>query len=99
MPYIIQYFSEAQQHLRILTARQQALILESVQKQLSHQPTVQTRKRKLLRPNPVATWELRLGDIRVFYDVLEEPEPTVQIRAIGIKVRDRVYIAGQERKL
>ncbi len=96
MPYSIQYFAEA---LRMLTARQQALILESVPKQLSHQPTVQTRKRKLLRSNPVATWELRLGDIRVFYDAVEEPEPTVQIRAIGIKVRDRIFIAGLERKL
>ncbi len=96
MPYSIQYFAEA---LRMLTARQQALILESVPKQLSHQPTVQTRKRKLLRSNPVATWELRLGDIRVFYDAVEEPEPTVQIRAIGIKVRDRIFIAGLGRKL
>ena len=64
-------------------------------KQLVHQPTVETRNRKPMRPNPVAPWELRIGNLRVYYDVEEEPEPTVFIRAVGIKERNRVRI-GKE---
>ena len=48
-----------------------------------------------MRPNPVAPWELRIGNLRVYYDVETEPEPVVFIRAVGIKERDRVRI-GRE---
>lgn len=48
-----------------------------------------------MRPNPIAPWELRIGDLRVYYDVEEEPEPVVYIRAVGVKERNRVRI-GKE---
>jgi hypothetical protein len=54
------------------------------------------RNRKLLRANPVAPWELRIGDLRVYFDVAEEPSPVVTVRAVGVKVRNRVLIGGQE---
>jgi mRNA-degrading endonuclease RelE of RelBE toxin-antitoxin system len=81
--------------LRALTARQQAIVLNAVDRQLAHQPTVETRNRKPMRPNPVAPWELRIGNLRVYYDVEEEPEPAVYVRAVGIKERNRVRI-GKE---
>jgi hypothetical protein len=48
-----------------------------------------------MRPHPVAPWELRIGNLRVYDDVEEEPEPVVFIRAVGIKERNRVRI-GRE---
>ena len=45
-----------------------------------------------MRPNPVAPWELRIGSLRVYYDVEEEPEPVVYIRAVGVKKRNQVCI-------
>ena len=48
-----------------------------------------------MRPNPLAPWELRIGNLRVYYDVEEEPERVVYIRAVGIKERHRVRI-GKE---
>jgi len=48
-----------------------------------------------MRPNPVAPWELRVGDLRVYYDVEEEPETVVLIRAVGLKERNRVHIGGE----
>jgi hypothetical protein len=48
-----------------------------------------------MRPNPVAPWELRIGNLRVYYDVEEEPEASVYIRAVGVKLRNRVRI-GKE---
>lgn len=85
--------------MRALTARQQAIVLDAVDRQLIHQPTQVTRKRKPMRPNPVAPWELRVGALRVYYDVEEEPETVVYIRAVGIKVRGRVSIGGEEIEL
>jgi hypothetical protein len=48
-----------------------------------------------MRPNPVAPWELRIENLRVYYDVTEEPEPAVRVLAIGLKLRNRVRI-GKE---
>jgi hypothetical protein len=48
-----------------------------------------------MRPNPVAPWELRVGNLRVYYEVEEAPEPVVHIRAVGIKVRNEVRIGGE----
>jgi mRNA-degrading endonuclease RelE of RelBE toxin-antitoxin system len=95
LPYHIEYSPDAEDHLRALAARQQAIILDIVDKQLTHQPTFETRNRKPMRPNPIAPWELRIGDLRVYYDVEEEPEPVVYIRAVGVKERNRVRI-GKE---
>lgn len=95
MPYRIEYSPDVEDHLRPLTARQQAIVLDTVDEQLTHQPTVETRNRKPMRPNPVAPWELRIGNLRVYYDVEEEPEPVVYIRAIGVKEHKRVRI-GKE---
>jgi len=69
--------------------------LDGVEKQLVHEPREETRNRKPMRPNRLAPWELRIGDLRVYYDVDEEPECVVQIRAVGIKDRNRVRI-GKE---
>jgi len=95
LPYRIEYSPEAENHLHVLTARQQAIILDGVDKQLPYEPTVETRNRKPMRPNSIAPWELRIGDFRVYYDVKETPELMVYIRAVGIKKRNQVYI-GKE---
>lgn len=82
-------------HLRALTARQIAIVLDAIDEQLQFQPLVETRNRKPMRPNPIAPWELRVGNLRVYYDVEEEPEPVVCIRAVGIKEKNRIRI-GRE---
>ena len=68
-------------------------------RQLQTQPTHPTRKRKLLRPNPIAPWELRIGDFRVFYEVQEEPDPVVIIKAVGIKRHDVLWIGNEKVEL
>ena len=70
MPYRIEYSPDARDHLRTLTARQQSLVLDTVDAQLIHQPGVETRNRKRMRSNPIAPWELRIGDLRVYYEIL-----------------------------
>lgn len=92
MPYRIEYSPDAEDHLRALTARQQRIVLDAVDEQLVHQPLLETRNRKPMRPNPLAPWELRIGNLRVYFDVEERPEAVVCIRAVGVKQRNRIRI-------
>ncbi len=95
MPYRIEFSPDSLEHLRTLTARQQTIVLATITEQLVYEPNVPTRNRKLMRPNRFATWELRIDTLRVYYDVDEEDEPLVSIRAIGIKERSQILIMGE----
>ncbi len=46
-------------------------------------------------PILMAPWELRVGNLRVYYDIEEEPEAVVFVRAVGVKQRNRVLIGGE----
>ena len=99
MAYRIEYSPATDDHLRALTARQRSLVFDSVDNQLKHRPSVETRNRKPMRPNPLAPWELRVEQLRVYYDVTVEPEEIVTILAVGIKDRSRIIIGGEEVEL
>lgn len=71
------------------------MVLDEVERKLEHQPTLPSRNRKLLRANPVAPWELRLGALRILRCELE-PARVVTVRAVGVKIRERVWIGGEE---
>jgi mRNA-degrading endonuclease RelE of RelBE toxin-antitoxin system len=95
--YRIDCSPEAADHLARLTRRQSATVLDKVERTLTQQPTVPARSRKILRANSVAPWELRVGELRVYYEVNEAPDArVVVVKAIGIKVRNRVLIGGTE---
>lgn len=98
MAFEIDFSPEAVEHLKNLTARERSLVLDQIGIQLAHEPDIETRRRKPLRPNPLFPWELRLGNLRVFYDVDAETEYVI-ILAIGRKVRNRLLIAGEEIEL
>lgn len=53
---------------------------------------VETGKKKQLRKNPIAPWELRVDDFRVFYSI--EPEKHVKIVAVGRKDHNDLFIRG-----
>ena len=61
------------------------MVFDAVDEQLMHQPTVETRNRKPMRPNPVAPWELRIEELRVlpalFVD--EDGKTLVDFQALG----------------
>ena len=99
MAYRIDFSPEADEHIARLKAHQRAKLLDMIGRQLVSQPMHTTRHRKPLRPNPVAQYRLRVGELRAYYDVQEQPERLVVVKAVGLKVRDRVYVGGQEVKL
>jgi mRNA-degrading endonuclease RelE of RelBE toxin-antitoxin system len=99
LKYRIEYSPETEEHFQYLSKRQQVMVLDTVEKQLQFQPGFETRNRKPMRPNPIAPWELRIGDLRVYYDFEDKPERVVYIRAIGIKERNNVRIGKEVIKL
>ena len=82
------------QDLQELRAYDRQMILEAMGTQLMYAPNVATNNRKLLRNltppfeaiPPI--WQLRVGGLRVFYDV-QEAERRVTIRAIRRKPAHR----------
>jgi mRNA-degrading endonuclease RelE of RelBE toxin-antitoxin system len=90
----IDFTSEALDDLMSFRRFDQKRIVEGIETQLPHNPTVETRHRKRLRPNALAEWELRIGGFRVFYDVPLE-EPIVKIIAIGHKEGNTLYLHGK----
>jgi mRNA-degrading endonuclease RelE of RelBE toxin-antitoxin system len=99
LAFQIEYSPDAEEHLRVLTARQRSTVLDEVDRQLLHEADVETRNRKPMRPNPVAPWELRIGDLRVYYDIEHDPVRKVLVRAVGVKTRNIVRIGGEEMRL
>jgi mRNA-degrading endonuclease RelE of RelBE toxin-antitoxin system len=98
--YAIRYTPTALDHLRSLSARDRAMLFDTVDDKLRHQPAVPTRHRKRLRSNSLAPWELRCGDYRVFYDIEaaadDSADPEVIVLAIGLKVGNRLSIGDEE---
>ena len=99
LTYRIDYSPATEEHIGVLTARQRAMLFDGVDEQLEHEPGVETRNRKPMRPNPLAPWELRIAELRVYYEIEEQPEPRVTIVAVGVKDRNRVLIGGKEIRL
>jgi len=96
MAYTVEFAESVKAQLRELTARQRSTLLDEIERQLVYEPLVETRNRKPLRPNPIAPWELRIGDLRVFYDEASEEPNIIRILAIGLKRGNKIYIAGKE---
>lgn len=96
--FAITLTDDALDDLKHLKKNEQVLILDTLTRQLEHEPTVETRNRKPLRTNELSRWELRIDRFRVFYDV-EDDDKSVLIKAIGWKVHQTLYIRGREFKL
>ena len=96
--FSIEFTSLATEHLNVFRKNQQQLIVSGIEVQLTHEPHVETRNRKKMRPNKVAQWELRIGPFRVFYNLIEA-SGVVSIEAIGLKTGSVLLIAGKQAEL
>jgi mRNA-degrading endonuclease RelE of RelBE toxin-antitoxin system len=93
--YEIELTEDAERHVDDFSSRDRAVLLATIEEQLTHQPGVPTKNRKLMRENPLARWEPRVQKFRVFYNI-DEPNHTGVITAIGIKEGNRFRIDGKE---
>lgn len=100
MAFEINLTPTAANHMRTYKKFEQQMILDAIEAQLSYEPTVETRNRKRLGENELSDWELRVGNHRVFYDVvIEGAAGIVQIKAVGHKEHNTLYIGGKEVEL
>lgn len=99
MGYRARFADDVNEHIDALTARQRSVVFDAIERHLRNEPKRETRNRKPMDPHRdgfVAAWELRVGELRVYYAIEDEPEPTVVIVAVGVKVRERVRIGGKD---
>ncbi len=94
-PFAVNFTAGAEADVEWFNAYARRIILDGVELHLRHQPTLGTRRIKALRDNPIAGWELRLGDYRVLYDV-DETSRIVMIHVVGEKQGNRLVVQGQE---
>lgn len=92
MGFRITITTEGEAQLRTLTVREQRVIEAAVVARLRDQPTTPSRAIKRLRPNPLAEFELRAGELRVLYNV-EGSE--VVLLVVGRKVGNTLVVKGE----
>jgi mRNA-degrading endonuclease RelE of RelBE toxin-antitoxin system len=102
-PFALIYDPEVAKHLAAIESKYHSLIQSAVEEQLRFEPETATRNRKPLERaiHMGARWELPLGPnnrFRVFYRVDAELR-RVRILAIGVKERNRIFLAGEEVEL
>jgi mRNA-degrading endonuclease RelE of RelBE toxin-antitoxin system len=88
VPFSVRIVPSALEELKGIRAFDRKRIVQAIEEQLMHEPTVATKNRKMLPdlappfPCELPIWELRVGDFRVFYDVVEQ---AVFVRAVRRK--------------
>jgi mRNA-degrading endonuclease RelE of RelBE toxin-antitoxin system len=88
--FVIEYAEGVVEDLKALPASKRKRVLDKMDEQLLHEPTVETRNKKVIEgleppwEHEEPIWELRVGEFRVFYDVDEEAGRVV-VRAIRHK--------------
>lgn len=84
MPFEIVFAPEAVEDLRMLNANLRARVRSAIATHLRHEPQKTSRSRiKRLRRLRQPQYRLRVGDVRIFYDV---SGTTVEILAIVTKL-------------
>ncbi|MBN1286116.1 MAG: type II toxin-antitoxin system mRNA interferase toxin, RelE/StbE family [Anaerolineae bacterium] len=97
--YTITYSRQFEDQLKKLKGRPKSDIEQGIQKHLRDQPDVESEKRKRLRDNSIADWELRLKPRwRILYNVYTDVVEVVVV-VLGEKKRNKLFIDGEEVEL
>jgi mRNA interferase RelE/StbE len=93
MRFEVEFVPSADQDLESYTVRERRIILAGIAEFLETDANRGNKRRKQMRPNPLAPWELRIGDYRVFYEIQER---SVVVLAIGHKVHNELFVRGRK---
>jgi mRNA-degrading endonuclease RelE of RelBE toxin-antitoxin system len=69
MEYQISLTESAKEDIAHFEAHEQRVIVAGIIAHLRTDAETRTRKKKPLKPNPIAPWELRIERFRVFYSI------------------------------
>jgi mRNA-degrading endonuclease RelE of RelBE toxin-antitoxin system len=101
-PFTIIFARRVKEHFQAIETKYHSLIRTAIDEQLRFEPDRESRNRKPLnRSGPFdAGWELRCGSdnrFRIFYN-MDMKNRRVEIQAIGVKERNRLFIGGEVEK-
>ena len=88
MRFSIRLTDSAIEDLDYFRKNERQMISDGIALFLTHDANVETRRRKPLRPNRLAPWELRVDDYRV-----------LKVVAVGHKVHNDLHIRGKKVEL
>ncbi|MFI5352306.1 MAG: type II toxin-antitoxin system RelE/ParE family toxin [Candidatus Binatales bacterium] len=92
MRYEVVFAPHAAEDYRALPAYRRAEVRDALEQHLRHQPTRASKSRiKRLRGLSQPQYRLRVGEVRIFYDVTHE---TVEILAIVTKAEAARWLAA-----
>ena len=94
MEYTIEFGQSASDDLNYYEKYNQKIIVKAILEYLKAGANIESRKRKQLRPNPIAPWELRVGKYRIFYEITESQ--IVKILAVGHKEHNELFVRGRK---
>ncbi len=94
--YQVNFTPSAADDLDYFNAFEQRIILAAINSFLSEDAHIETKRRKRLKPNPLAPWELKQDVYRIFFEIVDK---TVDILAIGYKDHNDLYIRGKKATL
>ena len=84
MPFLVTMTDDAERQFLALAVRHQRILQEAIRSRLFHEPAKESRAIKQLRPNSIADFELRVGDLRAMYAV-DSVNQEVIIGVVGEK--------------
>jgi len=97
MEYEISLTESAKKDIAFYETTDQRIITAGIITHLKSEADKETRRKKQLRPNPFAPWELRLDRFRVFYSIGGRAK--VKIVAVGHKEHNDLFIQGKKVQL
>ena len=93
MPFTIIIKPTAEGDILYYRVNEQRTIISGIKIHLLAQPDVASNRKKQLRLNTIAPWELRIDIYRIFYEL---HGAMIFVVAVGHKVHNKLYIRGKE---
>ena len=94
MTFYIAFTPSARDDLKYFKIYDQNIILAAIKKFLHSNANLESYKRKRLKPNEFAPWELKVGKFRIFYSI--EEGNFVKVVAVGYKEHNDLFIRGKK---
>ena len=93
MPYEIELTDDSKRDLQALRSFERRKVLDAIERHLRHEPSKESQSRiKRLRELARPQYRLRVDDIRVFYDIVDE---VVEIIAVIAKPQAAEWLARE----